>query len=58
MTLHLTRQGATLRLRVGRLLLEEEGREVASFPARKVRQVAVWGNESPTGSFWRSRPSA
>lgn len=44
MTLHLTRQGATLRLRAGRLLLEEEGREVASFPARKVRQVAVWGN--------------
>ncbi|MEZ0322342.1 MAG: CRISPR-associated endonuclease Cas1 [Thermus sp.] len=44
MTLHLTWQGATLRLRGGRLLLEAEGAEVASFPARKVRQVAVWGN--------------
>ena len=44
MTLHLTRQGATLRLRQGRLLLEEEGREVAGFPARQVRSVALWGN--------------
>ena len=42
MTLHLTRQGATLRLRQGRLLLEEEGREVAGFPARQVRSVALW----------------
>ena len=44
MTLHLSRQGATLRLRQGRLLLEEEGVEVGSFPARQVRRVAVWGN--------------
>jgi CRISPR-associated protein Cas1 len=44
MTLHLTRQGATLRLRQGRLLLEEEGVEVGSFPARQVRRVALWGN--------------
>ena len=44
MTLHLTRQGATLRLRQGRLLLEEEGVEVGSFPACQVRRVAVWGN--------------
>lgn len=33
-----------MRLRQGRLLLEEEGREVAGFPARQVRSVALWGN--------------
>jgi len=44
MNLHLTRQGATLRLRQGRLLLEAEGETLASFPARQVRRVAVWGN--------------
>ncbi|WP_243094722.1 CRISPR-associated endonuclease Cas1 [Thermus thalpophilus] len=44
MVLHLTRQGSTLRLRRGRLVLEEEGERVMDFPARKVRQVAVWGN--------------
>jgi len=43
-TLHLTHQGGTLRLRQGRLLLEEKGVEVAGFPARQVRSVAVWGN--------------
>ena len=42
MNLHLTRQGATLRLRQGRLLLEAEGETLASFPARQVRRVAVW----------------
>lgn len=44
MTLHLARQGATLRLRQGRLLLEAEGETLATFPARQVRRVAVWGN--------------
>ncbi|MFN4073972.1 MAG: CRISPR-associated endonuclease Cas1 [Thermus sp.] len=44
MTLHLLTQGATLRLRQGRLLLEVEGVSLRSYPARQVRQVAVWGN--------------
>ncbi|GLV48959.1 CRISPR-associated endonuclease Cas1 1 [Thermus sp. LT1-2-5] len=33
-----------MRLRQGRLVLEEGGEKVLDFPARKVRQVAVWGN--------------
>ncbi|GAA6751816.1 CRISPR-associated endonuclease Cas1 [Thermus antranikianii] len=44
MVLHLLTQGATLRLRQGRLLLEMEGALLNSYPARQVRQVAVWGN--------------
>ncbi|WP_448567850.1 CRISPR-associated endonuclease Cas1 [Thermus sp.] len=44
MTLHLTHQGATLRLRAGRLLLEKDGTTLADFPARQVRQVALWGH--------------
>ncbi|WP_026174948.1 CRISPR-associated endonuclease Cas1 [Thermus igniterrae] len=44
MILHLTHQGAALRLRQGRLLLELEGTSLLSVPARQVRQVAVWGN--------------
>jgi CRISPR-associated protein Cas1 len=44
MTLHLTHQGATLRLRAGRLLLEKDGITLADFPARQVRRVALWGN--------------
>lgn len=44
MTLHLAQQGTTLRLREGRLVLEEGGLVLADFPARKVRRVAVWGN--------------
>ncbi len=44
MTLHLTHQGATLRLKAGRLLLEKDGTTLADFPARQVRQVALWGH--------------
>ncbi|MBW6394675.1 CRISPR-associated endonuclease Cas1 [Thermus sp. SYSU G05001] len=44
MVLHLLTQGATLRLRQGRLLLEMEGAVLNSYPARQVRQVVVWGN--------------
>ena len=44
MTLHLTHQGATLRLRAGRLLLEKDGAILADLPARQVRQVALWGH--------------
>jgi len=44
MTLHLTHQGATLRLRAGRLLLEKDGAILADLPARQVRRVAIWGN--------------
>lgn len=44
MVIHLIHQGATLRLRQGRLLLESEGVALRSFPARQVRQVVVWGN--------------
>lgn len=44
-TLHLTYQGARLRLRAGRFLVEtNEGKVVASLPARKVRRVVVHGN--------------
>lgn len=39
MVLHLLQQGATLRLRQGRLLLEGEGQLLRSFPSRQVRQV-------------------
>lgn len=44
MTLHLSEQGATLRLRQGRLRLELEGQTLAELPARKVREVVLWGN--------------
>lgn len=44
MTLHLTEQGSTLRLRQGRLLLELDEQILAQLPARKVRGVVVWGN--------------
>lgn len=48
-TLHLTPQGAKLRLRAGRLLLEDrDGQPILSAPARKVRRVAVHGNVSLT----------
>ena len=44
-TLHLLHQGAKLRLRAGRLLLEaEDGGRLLSVPARKVRRVVVHGN--------------
>jgi len=44
-TLHLLHQGAKLRLRAGRLLLEaEDGGQLLSVPARKVRRVVVHGN--------------
>lgn len=44
MTLHLTEQGATLRLRQGRLRLELDDQTVAEVPARQVRGVVLWGN--------------
>ncbi|GEM87853.1 CRISPR-associated endonuclease Cas1 [Meiothermus granaticius] len=44
MTLHLTEQSATLRLRQGRLLVELDEQILAQLPARKVRGVVVWGN--------------
>ncbi len=44
MTLHLTEQSATLRLRQGRLCLELDEQRLAEVPARKVRGVVVWGN--------------
>lgn len=44
MVLHLLTQGATLRLRQGRLLLEREGTVLRSYPVRQVRQVVVWGH--------------
>ena len=44
MTLHLTEQGSTLRLRAGRLQVELDGQPLAELPARKVRGVVVWGN--------------
>lgn len=44
MTLHLTEQSATLRLRQGRLLVELDEQILAELPARKVRGVVVWGN--------------
>ncbi|RDI94738.1 CRISPR-associated endonuclease Cas1 [Meiothermus sp. QL-1] len=44
MTLHLTEQSATLRLRQGRLLVELDEQTLAQLPARKVRGVVVWGN--------------
>jgi CRISPR-associated protein Cas1 len=43
-TLHLTEQSATLRLRQGRLLVELDQQIVVEVPARKVRGVVVWGN--------------
>ncbi|MEN2981631.1 MAG: CRISPR-associated endonuclease Cas1 [Thermus sp.] len=52
MTLHLTRQGATLRLKQGRLLLEQEGTIWLSLPARQVRRVAVWGNVRLSTPAW------
>jgi CRISPR-associated protein Cas1 len=44
MTLHLTEQSSTLRLRAGRLLVELDEQVLAEVPARKVREVVVWGN--------------
>ncbi|GIW36154.1 MAG: CRISPR-associated endonuclease Cas1 1 [Meiothermus sp.] len=44
MTLHLTEQSSTLRLRQGRLLVELDEQILAELPARKVRGVVVWGN--------------
>jgi CRISPR-associated protein Cas1 len=44
MTLHLTEQSSTLRLRAGRLLLELDEQTLLETPARKVRRVVVWGN--------------
>jgi len=44
MTLHLTEQSSTLRLRAGRLLVELDEQTLAQLPARKVRGVVVWGN--------------
>lgn len=44
MTLHLTEQSSTLRLRAGRLLVELDEQILAELPARKVRGVVVWGN--------------
>ncbi|GIW34005.1 CRISPR-associated endonuclease Cas1 [Meiothermus sp.] len=44
MTLHLTEQSATLRLRQGRLMVDLDGQTLAQLPARKVRGVVVWGN--------------
>ncbi|WP_299431329.1 CRISPR-associated endonuclease Cas1 [uncultured Meiothermus sp.] len=44
MTLHLTEQSATLRLRQGRLLVELDQQILAQLQARKVRAVVVWGN--------------
>lgn len=44
MTLHLTEQSATLRLRQGRLRVELDQQTLAELPARKVRAVVVWGN--------------
>ncbi|MBS3933819.1 MAG: CRISPR-associated endonuclease Cas1 [Truepera sp.] len=44
MTLHLTEQSATLRLRQGRLLVELDQQILTQMPARKVRCVVVWGN--------------
>ncbi|PZA07278.1 MULTISPECIES: CRISPR-associated endonuclease Cas1 [unclassified Meiothermus] len=44
MTLHLTEQSSTLRLRQGRLQVELDGQTLAELPARKVRGVVVWGN--------------
>ncbi|AFV75892.1 uncharacterized protein predicted to be involved in DNA repair [Thermus oshimai JL-2] len=44
MHLYLAHQGGTLRLRQGRLLLEGEEDPIASFPARQVRGVALFGN--------------
>jgi CRISPR-associated protein Cas1 len=44
MHLYLAHQGGTLRLRQGRLLLEGEEGPIASFPARQVRGVALFGN--------------
>ncbi len=42
--LHLTEQGATLRLRAGRAVAEVDGEVLVDFPARKVRAVIVHGN--------------
>lgn len=42
--LHLLEQGATLRLRAGRLRLELDGEALSDAPARKVRLVVVHGN--------------
>ena len=48
-TLYLTHQGAKLRLRKGRLILESPEDEVLlELPARKVRRVLVFGNISLT----------
>ncbi|WMT57871.1 CRISPR-associated endonuclease Cas1 [Truepera radiovictrix] len=42
--LHLLEQGATARLRAGRICVELDGHALGEVPARKVRQVALHGN--------------
>ncbi|WP_337845855.1 CRISPR-associated endonuclease Cas1 [Thermus sp.] len=44
MHLYLAHQGGTLRLKRGRLILEGEAGPIASFPARQVQGVALFGN--------------